>query len=538
MFGRMPAALMHISLGTAASMPGMRKWMPFFLLPLSSWLVQDCFEFAICWASGLILLTVISKEKDAWLYGLMAICALGAYYEPFILTANIILSGKLEKSRFLTIWTAIFLCISIFPLPVMSFSIYFWGIPFLSLSTLVIFRLTAAIAEKKIITGSFLIITILVSIQAVCLYMNDDIHYGAPGENLSENFILNAIQSGRYSLEDTGRNGIRTSFVFGEGEACEVDMKDWPAGTYYLLGEHDNMNRFVAKNPSFNDDSIRQHEPWAYNRPCMVSFLWSASMKDPFFCSNLGATVKRENWLRPLVWRYSRAGIPQIVIGKKSLDGKSVYLIGDSDIAVKFLAPYNANFLSMLYGQNWLSLIPYIIVLALITAFLPISGNLAYAALCLLPMLAFANPGDNTNAFDALVKFEGIPVKSAHTDNSPENIVNSLSRLGKTVSMGKGNARNVVYIIGNDFVLRDETGDKRTIAFLLPGSSLYYMGKTYAPVDIPQGDQAINGVTIPDARNLKVDGRDAGISLMDDGKIVIVGTASPQRMANLARLLK
>ena len=64
------------------------------------------------------------------------------------------------------------------------------------------------------------------------------------------------------------------------------------------------------------------------------------------------------------------------------------------------------------------------------------------------------------------------------------------------------------------------------------------MGKTYAPVDIPQGDQAINGVTIPDARNLKVDGRDAGISLMDDGKIVIVGTASPQRMANLARLLK
>ena len=205
---------------------------------------------------------------------------------------------------------------------------------------------------------------------------------------------------------------------------------------------------------------------------------------------------------------------------------------------MKFLAPYNANFLSMLYGQNWLSLIPYIIVLALITAFLPISGNLAYAALCLLPMLAFANPGDNTNAFDALVKFEGIPVKSAHTDNSPENIVNSLSRLGKTVSMGKGNARNVVYIIGNDFVLRDETGDKRTIAFLLPGSSLYYMGKTYAPVDIPQGDQAINGVTIPDARNLKVDGRDAGISLMDDGKIVIVGTASPQRMANLARLLK
>lgn len=513
--------------------------MPFLLLPLTSWFVQDCFEFAICWASGLILLGAISKEKQTWLYGLMALCALAAYYEPFILVVNIILSSQLKKKRFLTIWTAIFLYISIFPLPVISFSIYFWGIPFLSLATIAVSHLVATVHEKKLVTGSLLIITTLISIQATCLYMNDSIHYGMPGENLSKNFILNAIQSGRYSLEDSVKNGTRTSFTFVEGETSEAVMKDQQAGTYYLLGEHDNMNGFIAKNPSFNNDSIRQHKPWAHNRPCMAAFLWISSMKDPFLCSNLGATVKRENWLTPLAWRYSLLGIPQLVIGKKIIDGKTVCLIGDSDIAVNFLAPYNANFLSALYDQNWRSLIPYIAVLAIITTLFLASINLAAcAALCLLPTLIFVNPGDNVNFFDALVRFEGIPVKSAHTDNSPEKLINNLSRGGKTVSMGKGNAKNLIYIIGKDFSLGDEAVSKRTIIFLLPGSCLYYKGKTYAPKDIPLGSQTINGVTVPDARNLEADDKDLGKSLMEDGKVVIVGTASPQRMSDLARLLK
>jgi len=512
--------------------------MPFLLLPLSSWLVQDCFEFAICWASGLILLVTVSKEKGAWLYGVMSISALMAHYEPFMLIVTIIISSKLKKNRFLTIWTVIFFCISILSLPLMFFSIYFWGIPFLLISTSFIYRLTIAINTKKIIIGSFFIIIIHSSLQIVYMYIDDNIHYGVPGENLSKNFILNAIQSGRYILEDTDKKGIRSSFVFKEGEVSEETIKYQPAGIYYLLGEHDNMNNFITKNPSFNDDAIRQREPWAYNRPCMATFLWSASMKDPFFCSNLGATVKRQNWLTPLVWRYSWAGIPQIVIGKKSLNGKTVYLIGDSDIAVSFLAPYNANFLSMLYGQNWRSLIPYLVVLVLITVLFSLSGSVPYVALCLLPILAFVNPSDNANTFDALVKFEGIPIKSAHTDNSPEKVVNSISRLGKTVSMNKGKAINLIYIVRNNFVLPDKADHKRIIVFLLPGSKLHYMGKIYTPIDIPQGKQDINGVTVPNALNLKIDGRDTRLSLLDDGKIVIVGTTSPQRMTELGRLLK
>lgn len=88
-------------------------------------------------------------------------------------------------------------------------------------------------------------------------------------------------------------------------------------GVFYLYGEHDNMNNFISKNQSFNNDSIHQHEPWSYNRPCMITFFRNASMKDPFFCNNLGSTIKKETWVIPLVWRYNKVGIPKIIIGKK-----------------------------------------------------------------------------------------------------------------------------------------------------------------------------------------------------------------------------
>lgn len=529
--------------------------MPFLLLPLSSWLVQAQFELALCWAMASILLMAYFGSKYAPICGIMALCSLGAYWEPFLLTTNIVLACRLQKGGFLVIWTTLFLCLQIRPLPLWTFFPYFWGLPFLALATwtiyelflrLLIERYIGKLSLKKLTAGCLAIVCALVTIQTAEVLTNNDIHYGVTRGILTENFLRNAIFSSRFVQEESDARGTRTSFVFENGAINEKNIQEHPKGTYVLLGEHDNMNGFVTSNPSFNDDFVRQFEPWAWNRPVMAAFLRIASMKDPFYCSNLGATLKRDGALIPLAWRYHPSGVPQIVVAEKKRDGHRLILAGDSDIAVSFLAPYNANFLAALYSQNALAHLPYLCALFLLLTFVVFWGVKSWAVtifLCLLPALPFVDLVKNINDFDVLIRFHGIPVKSAHTDNAPDRIVNVFAKAGLTVTMDKGDPQNTVHVVGGAFSLEDGEGDVRTVVLLLPGASLLYGNRKYVARDLPLGTRKVDvpaasrAIVIPDARELAVDGKPLGTSLVNDGKVLIIGTSSPQRVADLPRLL-
>lgn len=502
-----------------------------------------------------VLLMAYFGSRYAPVCGIMALYSLGAYWEPFLLTANIVLACRLQKGGGLVIWTTLFLCLQICPLPLWTFFPYFWGLPFLSLATLTIYRLLlcpqteryiGTLSPKKLAAGCLAIVCALMTIQMADGLTNNDVHYSVTKGLLTENFLRNAISSGRLVPEDSDARGIRTSFVFENETINEKNIQEHPKGTYVLLGEHDNMNGFVMSNPSFNDDFVRQFEPWAWNRPVMAAFLRIASMKDPFYCSNLGATLKRDGDLIPLAWRYHPSGVPQIVVGETERDGHRLILAGDSDIAVSFLAPYNANFLAALYSQNVLALFPYLCVLFLLLTFVVFWGVKSWAVtvfLCLLPALPFVDFVKNINVFDVLIRFHGITVKSAHTDNAPDSIVNFFAKAGLTVTMDKGEPQNTVHVVGRAFHLEDGGSDVRTVVLLLPGACLLYGDRKYVAQDLPLGTRKVDvpvasrAIVIPDARELAADGKPLGTSLVDDGKVLIIGTSSPQRVTDLPRLL-
>ena len=539
----------------AASTTRFGEWVPFLLLPLSSWLVQAQFELALCWVMAIILLMTYFGSKYALVCGTMALCSLGAYWDPFLLTANIVLACRLKKGSLLAIWTTLFLCLQIRPLPLWTSFPYFWGLPFLALATgaiygLLLRRLTEGgikwtLSPKKLATGCLALVCAMVVIQTADVLTNNDVHYGATRGLLTDNFLRNAVPSGRFVPEDSDAHGTRTSFVFEKEAVNEENLNKSPKGTYILLGEHDNMNGFVTSNPSFNDDVVRQYEPWGWNRPAMSAFLRIASMKDPFYCSNLGATLKWDDDLVPLAWRYSPSGMPQIVVGEKERDGRRLILAGDSDIAISFLAPYNANFLTALYSQNSRSCLLYLCALLLLlalVAFRGVNSQVVTVFLCILPALFFVDPIKNSNKFDVLVRFHGIPVKSAHTDNAPEKIVNVLAREGLSVTMSKGDPQNSVHVVGDSIHLEKEGCEKRTVVLLLPGASLIYGDRKYVAQDLPLGAHKVDvprhkTIVIPDARELTVNGAPLGTSLASDGKVLIIGTSSPQRMTDLPDLL-
>ena len=515
----------------------LRKWMPYFLLPLYTYLPQSDLVLATSLSFTLILLGIFMKAGGRW--GAMCICAPLSYYEPFAIAASIVLARRKDGyPTIIPIWAALFLLISVFPPPLWAGAIYFWGIPFLAILSLCVARLLQHIGEKRLTLACLSVVLAATGTEAFIIACDSGVHYGSPNVHLSDNFIRNAISSGRFLLEDNAElenNDKTTSFVFSPG-LTERDIATRKTGKYYLLGEHDNMNGFVMLNRSFNNDSIRQHEPWAFNRPCMAAFLRIASMKDSFYCSNLGGTLKRECCLTPFAWRYDAWGIPRILLGERTEDEKEVILIGDSDIAVSFLAPYNASFLSALYHQDWMIVLPYILALLAVLVAYALNSRVVYVAILALPLLYFIDPSPNKNEFDAIVRFEGITIKSPHTDNSPDKIVNNLSRLGKTVHVGKGNAKNVIYVIANDFKLGELK--ERGIIFLMPGATLRFNGKFYFVKNIPLGVKKEGSIAVPDARGIVIDDKEQDSSLVTSGNAIIIGTGSPQDMADITRLMK
>lgn len=525
---------MSIQQRLMASIQDKCGWMPFLLLPLSTWWTQADFNLALCYATGCAVLAVTSGSRQAPIYGIMAACSAASYFNPLLQTVNIFLASKLDTKwkTFAIVWITIFVGLSIFPLP---FSIYFYGIPALILISWPLSIFFKKLPENATLSSAVIFITILLANTAITSRVNMPVHYGQITNLLSDNFIKNAISSGKF-ISGNSKGNMTTSFVFEKGSLSEESISE--DGTYYFLGEHDNMNGFVKSNPDFNDASIRQNEPWAFNRPCMTAFLRLASMKDPFFCSNLGTTIKQSIFLLPLAWRYNEFGIPQVVIGKTQDGGKIFYLVGDSDIAVDFLAPYNANFLADLYGQNWMAPLPYIFIIILATILYLWGSSILWGVLCLIPIAGFVNLNTNTNKFDVIIAFEGITVKSPHIDNSPDKIINNLSRQKKTVRLGYGNAKNTVILVGSDYHLKIQANTEKPIVFLLPGARLFIDDAVYETVDIPLGNIFHDKVNIPDAREIKANGKSIGQCLIETPRFVIIGTASPQRMTDITKLLK
>lgn len=503
------------------------RWMPFSLLPLATWWPQADFNSAFCWATGLVILATARGMRQAPVYGIMSACSVLSQFNPLLQAANIFLASRLNTpcKHFFTAWMTAFTALSIFPLP---YSILFWGAPATALASWPLAACLKRLPEKAAAFLPGLLIAALLAGMSLDTRQGETSRPGFASSLVSENFLKNAI------LGETAGTG--TSFVFEKGAPTEQTITG--GGTWHLLAEHDDMNGLTAENPDFNADSIRQPEPWAFNRPCMAAMLRLASMRDPFLCSNLGCTIRQEPGLFPLAWRYGKTGIPQVVIGRKRENGATLYLVGDSDIAVDFLAPYNANFLAELYGQNPASPLPWALVLALASILTQRTPRLALATLCLLPAAGLFGTGANPNKFDAAVAFEGIEVKSPHIDNSPDKIVNSLSRLGKTVRLGRGNAKNTITLVGNRFRPGEESTGGKRIFFLLPGGRLEIGDMAYATEDSPLGNRKNGDINIPDAREITGGGKRTGKSLLETPAGAIIGTASPQRMADIAKLME
>ena len=191
--------------------------MPFALLPLCSWLLQDYYNYTVVYAFSIILLGAIERNVCGFKNGLAVLCALFSYYSPFFLAIAIFPLYWL-RARYTIIWITIFLCISILPLPIISFSIWFWGIPFLVAVSSLVYFISRRLLLKQLVFTCFLALSITTSAYSVFTYSNNDTHYGMTDEFITDNFIKNAISSGKYTFSNENNNyGIRSSFVFGNG---------------------------------------------------------------------------------------------------------------------------------------------------------------------------------------------------------------------------------------------------------------------------------------------------------------------------------
>lgn len=452
--------------------------------------------------------------------------------------------------------------ISITPLPFFLGTLYFWGIPFICVfAFLFAYLLRNSEINRLNIRCSFFIIGLLFLQWAFSFHVEKHVGVAKLSSNtaLSKNFMLNStvkknwdiIYSNNPIIQNSDRRTIYSYFLVDwepgtEEKLINSDMK----GHFVLFGEHDNLNGFIGKRSRFNNDSIQQRAPWNIYKPIMIRDLWTSSLIDPFYCSNIGSTLSASSFLFPIIWTYDTFGIPKILAGTEINQNKIITYFGDTDPAVSFLAPYNASFLKALYKQqhkpDCFKLI-LLIILLYINKYKNkmLSLSLFLLSFSLFIILTFFDFQQNYNSFDYAIDFNE-KILSAHEENNSSFIMNQISRQDNTVLLGKSSVKTrkaTIKIIDESKNLRLNIDDLKTrsIIFLQDNASIEIKNITYKAGNIPLGerkDSDIFKVTIPDARIISANGIDCQPILLLEKQCILIGTGSPQRFIDYEELLK
>jgi hypothetical protein len=326
-------------------------------------------------------------------------------------------------------------------------------------------------------------------------------------------------------------------------------------GEYYLFAEHDNLTSFIGPNSPFNSDSYHRKGPWVIYKPVMNYTLINASRKDPLYCSNIGCTLKGNLVGYPLVWDYTKLGIP-IILAKGVFDGNKRFVyVGDSDPSGSFLAPYNPLWLRSLLGiPDYFRIIEAIFILILSLYFLESKRKrIRLVVLTILVLMFwFLNEQyvDTTPKVDVSVSSTGpwlSPHYASHYSSLPKNLVDQ--HLTVSVQRKRSVAAIDMQIIERKgYQLRHEAPNRnwdKQLYILLPGSSIVGPnGDIISADDLPLGKKEINlgkyqkKLIIEDARNLFINGRNSDTVISISENVYVVATNSPQKMQGINDLIK
>jgi hypothetical protein len=327
------------------------------------------------------------------------------------------------------------------------------------------------------------------------------------------------------------------------------------SGEYYLFAEHDNLTSFIEPNSPFNSDSYRRKGPWVLYKPVMNYRLYNASRKDPLYCSNIGCTLKGDLVGYPLVWDYSKFGIP-IVLAKGVFDGNRRFVyVGDSDPSGSFLAPYNPLWLRSLLGKpDYFRMIESIFIIVLAIYILNFKrGSIKFVVLSMLIFLFWGlneQYVDTTPNVDVSISSTGpwlSPHYPSHYSSLPRNLVdqNLIVSVQRKISVAAIDIQIIErkgYQLKNE--LRNRKWDKK-MYILLPGSSIVNInGDIISTDDLPLGRKEINlgkyqkKLIIEDARNLFINGRNSDTVISISENVYVIATNSPQKIQGIYDLIK
>ena len=260
--------------------------------------------------------------------------------------------------------------------------IWFFGLPIFLLSFVFISIAKKWTVPVLIICNAILVISIVLS-GSLTPPSFFQIKSSTAVSVLDKNSLLGIAKNTRIITADeiskiSNRDAIVTAIL---SEAPE-SLKNYPLNknirAYFLFGEHDNLNNFIKGSigKEFNSDNYKRKGPWEVFQPNINKLFFINSNRYLMYCSNIGSTLKDNIRGLPLVWDYNSWGVP-IVLAKMQYEGNSkVFLFGDSDSVVGFLAPYNRLFLYDLYDQTPFKWIISLFLLVIISSCLYIKKRI------------------------------------------------------------------------------------------------------------------------------------------------------------------
>ena len=556
------------------------------IICISSYLSQtfhsvSFISFLLCTSSVLVISFVYQKTVRGFI--LLAICMLGMVFGikiPLCLIAisTIYYFQFSKKSKCETIlWetscslTALIVVVNIFGYWGMPFSIaliWFWSLPVICALILFYYFLYT---QRYVVFSLLLICAVCTLLNQLGLICYDNECVGVVPDkkdtpfdgvslctlnNITNKGLLLPLEKVRKDISvNTAKKKWIISLVSTPSLGPEWLLANSLVGEYYIFAEHDNMASFIGDDSPFNPDSFHRKSPWNVYKPVMSPNLFDASKRDILYCSNIGCTLKNDLYCYPLVWSYTRLGVPILLAKGLFNKGRRFVYVGDSDSIVDFLAPYNPFYLRSLLGMPDYFEIPTSVLIFMLSVCTirgseKRQGTVMYVLIflvlsfCIMDRLSY----DIKPVVDVSIRSTGkwlSPHYSSNYSSMPKKLVQGNLTVAiereKTTSM-----LNIEIISQGRHIIRNvdhSNSYERRFILLLPGSSVITSdGKIITTDDVPLGKKTIElepekFVVIKDARNLVVDGSLISKMCIVYDDTYIMASGSPQKIEGIHGLV-
>ena len=442
-------------------------------------------------------------------------------------------------SSSLPILIVLFETLQQFGLPYGVFLIWWWGLGYLALIILLFLALRKytfiVIALGCVVSLCFCENLLFQKNPPIYILSNNYSNIGFTNKNvkaISDNIeIISEID-----VNKINKNGSYIIPIFDHPLINESFLnKISKPARFLLFAEHDNLGNFIDKHSNFNFDSYHRKGPWIVYKPIFRTDLKLASNKDPLYCSNIGCTISWNIWTAPILWDYGSNGTPILLATTYKTQNKYFILIGDSDVIVPFLSPYNSEFLRRLLGQTdhmlLLQMVSIIIASIIALYFRNPLGLSLQVGLIVLSIAAGYHPDCISGVSDFNV-ITDLKIRNPHYDFNYSSIPLKLAKKGYHVALNQKNKSKIeIYVVdGNK---RIENQNQTTIVFLYPEATVYSNATKIEADCLPLGrfKDSFIGIEsiIIDARSLVINGEKTNHSILQQNNVTYIATGSPQK---------